>query len=344
MNPIGPVPCKRGIFWRSALDSAGPDTEGTMTLSESDKLVRKRRITSTRIAGLAGLSPWKRPIDVYREIQEADFQIADTLAMRLGRRLEGPLADEYAAQTGYLLTPIATVLHPKYPEIIAATPDRIAVIPPAGPEHVVEIKTTSREDGWGEPGTDQIPAYYICQVAWEMACTDLFRADVVVLIGGNDFRIYHLIRDMELEAQLIEIALKFWRDHIEPKIPPTADGTESYSDYLKARFPREKVDTYVKADSTIEDMCQQLRDARGRLRVIEDEADRITQVLKGFIGDNAGLEGEFGRIHWKANKDGTTTDWKALALDICHASVEQVKQATEPKPGARVFRPSWRKS
>lgn len=43
------------------------------------------------------------------------------------------------------------------------------------------------------------------QVAHYLAVVDKDEADLAVLIGGNDFRVYTLIRDAELEIALIQV-------------------------------------------------------------------------------------------------------------------------------------------
>ena len=52
----------------------------------------------------------------------------------------------------------------------------------------------------GEPGTDEIPDYYMTQVQHYLAVTGVKTADVAVLIGGNDFRIYTIEADEELQS------------------------------------------------------------------------------------------------------------------------------------------------
>ena len=41
----------------------------------------------------------------------------------------------------------------------------------------------------GDPGTDQVPEYYVPQPMWYMGITGARYCDVPVLIGGNDFRL-----------------------------------------------------------------------------------------------------------------------------------------------------------
>ena len=51
-------------------------------------------------------------------------------------------------------------------------------------------------------------------------CLDYDDADLAVLIGGRDYRIYHLPRDRGLEQLIVGAAAKFWIEHVCKKIPP----------------------------------------------------------------------------------------------------------------------------
>jgi len=53
-----------------------------------------------------------------------------------------------------------------------------------------------------------------------MAITECKSADLAVLIGNCDFRIYTIERDMRLEGLILSHALAFWHNHVLAKIPP----------------------------------------------------------------------------------------------------------------------------
>jgi hypothetical protein len=45
-------------------------------------------------------------------------------------------------------------------------------------------------------------SFAMCQVAWYQAITHIDQADLAVLFGNSDFRIYAIARDLELEELL----------------------------------------------------------------------------------------------------------------------------------------------
>jgi hypothetical protein len=74
---------------------------------------------------------------------------------------------------------------------------------------ILEIKTASYHSApqWEEG----IPVAYQCQVLHQLAVTGHDWADVAVLIGGQDFRIYRVNRDEDKIADLIARETVFWQ-------------------------------------------------------------------------------------------------------------------------------------
>ena len=73
---------------------------------------------------------------------------------------------------------------------------------------------------WEEEGTNQIPESYLYQVAYYAAITGAARVDIAVLIGGQNFRIYHYDKDEAMESKLIRVAKKFSNNHVLAGVPP----------------------------------------------------------------------------------------------------------------------------
>jgi len=64
------------------------------------------------------------------------------------------------------------------------------------------------------------------QVAYYGAITGVEKVGMVVLIGGQEFRIYRYISDVEVEKKVIEVAKKFWKEHVARGITPKAESKE----------------------------------------------------------------------------------------------------------------------
>lgn len=305
-------------------------------LSAEQQKLRADGIGGSEIAAVAGLSPWMRPIDVWQRKVEPPADV-DTAHTRRGTFLEEGLRRWYAAETGYRVEPGATLRHPTIARVIA-TPDGLCYEQGKGrPRHVLELKSPgARTEGhWGEHGTDQIPDYYVPQVTWEMAAAEVEQADVAALIDG-ELRIYSLPFDAELFGQLVEVADKFWRDHVEKRTPPPVEGTPSYTDFLKRRFPR-SVGVTLSADEHINALARELREIEAQ----EERAEQIRNEIRAYMQDADALDGDGFRVTYRTSKDRESVAWKALAEEL-KPSAEVLARFTSSKPGPRSFRLTWK--
>lgn len=305
-------------------------------LSKDQKKLRLTGIGSSEIAAVAGLSPYATPLDVWRSKVEG-FELEETLPMKRGRILEPALAEWYAEETGSTLTEPGTIRHPTS-AIALATPDRIATL---GTERrVVELKTANFRmmDKWGDPGSDNVPAAYLVQVQWELACAGLAEADLAVLIAGDDFRIYRLRRDLELESMLLEKADAFWRDHVLTRTPPPVDSSDSCSRWLADKFPRSSGEL-LPASPEAAALAAQLFEARRVLSVAEATEKDARNKLQALIGSADGIAGFDWKITWRNVKGRATTNWQAVAEEI-GAPAEIIQRHTNTAAGYRRFLPT----
>lgn len=308
-----------------------------MTTATLDTATRATGIGASEIAAIVGLSPYTSPLDIYCRKRGLTEEYAGNDSTRWGIVLEPVIADAYTAQTGIELEGDGrtTVVHPVH-SFALCTPDRIA----ADRSRVVELKTAGIRMAhlWGEPGSDDVPEYYLTQVAWQMAVLDINAADIAVLIGGNDFRIYSVARDLELEAALLEAARRFWNENVLAGEPPAPRDSDEFARVLSAKYPAETTATLTDADDEIERVALALKTVREEMKRLEAEELALENEIKSAIGENAGVCGRFGRITWKATKERAVTDYKALAASL-EPSV--VKAFTQMKPGVRRFLPKW---
>jgi putative phage-type endonuclease len=191
-------------------------TNGSSKQREEWLLRRRHGITATDIAAIAGLSPWKTALDVFLDKRGLVPERPASAEMLWGLRLEPVIAEAYQEQTGKTLSEIGLSVHPQIPWIMA-TPDRIRE-----DKVLVELKCARVGKHWGDVGTEEIPDIYRLQVQWQMLATGAQAVDVAVLIGGSDFRIYHIERQPHLLEVLKEMADMFWHK-VQQNIPPAID-------------------------------------------------------------------------------------------------------------------------
>lgn len=266
-------------------------------------------IGGSDVSAIAGINPYKRPIDVWARLTGRQPDVEQNLAMRIGQLAEPMLTTLYEERTGDKLAPAEIVLHPQYPHI-GGSPDRLMV----GRPKSVELKTGNlfTADRWGEEGTDEVPEEYLCQVAWYQMLLGHDEADVAVLLGGADFRVYRLHRDRTLEERLLDLALQFHRDYVVTDREPPPDGSESMRDYIATRYGDSGPDlapSSPEADAIAADYSR----ARQIREQWEQREETAKQRLQQLIGSARGIHTAAGKVSWSTCKGKTSVDIKALS-------------------------------
>lgn len=316
-------------------------------LTEKQIKLRKQGIGASEIGAIAGLNPFKTAIDVWAsKLDLADH--TDSEASRWGHRLEPVVAEAWAERMGLGLDKLKTcdsLVHPEHSHVLA-TPDRLVAID--GGLANLEIKTLGHRQAhrWGEEGTDQIPEEYVAQVQWQMLViraslkVDLRISFVAALIGGQQLRCYEVPFDPELAGDLLEIGTDFWKRHVLTREPPPAAESRAAAEYLAKRFPKHERPMLV-ADAEARKALEHLRAAREAADLAEREKADAEVRVKELLKDAEGIEAEgIGRVTWRASKERSTTDWKAVAEEA-KAPPELIKKHTATKPGPRVMRVSF---
>jgi len=319
---------------------------------------RQHGIGASEAAASVGLSRWESPFSLWSRKLGLVPPADPTPEMELGTLMEPVLAELYERATGERIRRANRLLqHRDHPWMLASL-DRVR-----SGRRLVELKHTARGDGYGEPGTDEVPDETLAQVVHQMAVVDAPEADVAVLVGGRPpLRIYTVRRDLAAEAALIDGERDFWR-HVEERREPPVDGSAATRRALAERYPRDTGEVIVAGD--------ELRAALAQLRVIRTNVDQLAEAeaetvaqIKAAMGAAAELVADgIGRITWRATKDRVTTDWKTVAVELrqsydlalsIYAAGGSIDVAgvtawlddvipnhTETKPGTRPFVPRW---
>jgi putative phage-type endonuclease len=305
---------------------------------------RLHGIGGSDCAAVMGMSPWRSALDVYMERVGLVPGVRQNEAMSWGTRLEGKILEAYAEQTGYELESGTNIIaqHDEHEWMLASFDATVK-----GQRKGAEAKNiggrqafATDDDGeliWGESGTDHVPLYYLMQCQYYLAVSGYESWDLAALIGGQELRIYTILPDAELQAEIIETVGSFWRDHVLAKVPPPCGVLSDLKKFVAARFPRNN-GKMLQVDGTAVAIADNLKYARAELSIAEAEVERFEVQLKQIIADADGIEwaedGEVQRITWKKSKDITAIDWKALA-QACNPPADLVAKFTSPKPGTR---------
>ena len=294
--------------------------------------IRQLGIGSSDAAVAVGLSPYKSQLTLWLEktARKAPEDISLKEAVLWGVELEPVLAQVYAKRTGYKVRRVNAVLqHPEHTFMLANL-DREVVGHPDGPG-ILEIKTASSHSApqWEEG----VPVAYQCQVLHQLAVTGHAWAEVAVLIGGQDFRIYRIERDEEKIRDLTEREAQFWQ-MVALDQQPAPDGSDDAGTALAWLFPRDDGETVDLSDSPeFNQLFGELLHLREHKEEVELRESQIKQRLQATLGEaTAGLFAD-GKITWKRSKDRLAPDLDRLGQDHPDLLSHYVK----PVPGSRRF-------
>jgi putative phage-type endonuclease len=316
--------------------------EHDLTCDLPNTIVRPHGIGGSDIGAILGISPYRSAFEVWAEKVHASKQSKrDGLHLRFGHHVEPFVAGEYERATGHQTqSHCQTIFHPEHPFLYGHI-DRFVLSPSQhnGLMHgqvvsttLLECKTASvyNRHEWGEPGTDEVPPAYHAQCAWYMAITQCSRADIAVLLGNQDFRIYKIHRDLDLEAQLLDRAIDFWNNHVLTKCPPTPTATDD----IRTLFPKETTDSEINADQTLLDSLVRYEQLHAHADEISTKCDAIKNEILLRMG-NAEKITHNGRVvaTWKATKNTLRFDSKAFGKEF----PELVAKFSTPMAGTRRF-------
>lgn len=221
---------------------------------ESDgwREARRTRINGSEIAAVMGLSPFESAFSLWHRKAGNVADVESTEAMHWGNVLEPVVRDEWNRRhllDGYHCLETGQWRHVDR-DWQGGSPDGlvwplIVEDEQAPPLALLEVKTTGHRDGWGEPGTDEIPIHYRCQVLWYL---DVFGVDVchvAVLIAGSDYREYAVHYD-PAEVEPMRLRAREFLDTLAAGQAPPIDGHTATYEAVRQLHPdieAEAVDT-----------------------------------------------------------------------------------------------------
>lgn len=232
-------------------------------------------------AAACGIDPYRSSVDLWlvkTGRKEAD-DLSENQAVRWGTLLEPVVRREYAAQTGFAVEPGRFLLHPGF-QWLAANVDGFAT--PAGqPRRVLEIKTAGLRQShlWGEPGSDAVPMPYVVQVMHYLLVSNLDVADVAVLVGGQDFRVYTVERDPDVIEWMIEREAAFW-DCVTSGKPPDERRVGDAAKLFPQSFKRPVV-----ASGAIRQVVEDLRAIDVAAKRLDERRDGLAESIQSFMED-----------------------------------------------------------
>lgn len=262
---------------------------------------RKLGLGGSDIAVLFGLSKYKTLYQLWLEKTSDELEIEENQYIYWGNKLEAIVIDEFASKNNVEIVDVETIIHPEYPFLRGNLDGFIPSL-----NAVLEAKTSSgfMASEWGESGTDVIPMPYLLQVAFYCMLKKADCAYIAVLIGGNDYREFKYIRNLDIENAIIEKAKEFWH-YVETLTPPPPENQID----LKLMFPKHEELKAVSLNPEIGEHLQAINDARFKIKELSETEEKHKFEVMQFMKDAECLVDNDGRhvVTWKANKRGSRT-------------------------------------
>jgi hypothetical protein len=288
----------------------GEDADATI-LSMATNLT----ISASRVAALLGQSKFQSRMALYHELTGDAPPRDDNELLAEGREFEDAIARIACKKFGLTLVtdfsgaPFAPhITH----GVLSGHPDRI-VIDNDGKLCVLEVKNTlfadheNEEQGWGQPGTDQVPAAYWCQC--QVYAHLLHHADLSPLAAAiralpiadycllavrlrSGVQLYRIPLDKAF-IETVEIKASEMLARVDLRMPP--DPMEP-SEFRARWLPVPK--KAVEATAEIAAVVAQHVELGKQIRAMEKERENLAALILGFAQDAS-------VINWQGKSIGT---------------------------------------
>lgn len=251
-------------------------------LTQEQLTIRKSGIGASETAAIMGFSIWKTAAEVYAEKTGLLADDETSEAAHFGNVLEEVVAQEYALRMKVKVRRNNKTLRHKKHAFMLCHLDRVV----KGEKKIVECKTASAylADKWGEEFTDQVPEAYVIQVQHQMAITGYPVADIPVLIGGNQLKIYTVKRDEELIKLVTQSVVNFWQNHVQKNSAPPLDYQHNSTETLiKKLYPG--TDGSEIDITPLENWHTVLTESKAKIKDYEAIAQGAKNHITGYLGN-----------------------------------------------------------
>ena len=255
--------------------------------------MRAQDLTSTDVAALFSLSPYKTAFELWHEKRSGEVaQVKDNDRMRWGRRLEAVVAEGIAEERRWQARPFKEYGRLADVRLGASFDFRVndrldATDSPD--DAILEIKTVdflAFRNGWTiEDDYVEAPAHIELQVQHQMLVSGLRRAFIGVLIGGNRIELLEREADDQVHAGIIAAAAQFWAS-IEAGTPPAPvmpDDARAVIRLNQHAEPGKLLD--VRDNPYVAELIRQYDYLGRQAKAVADERDVVKAELLAAIGD-----------------------------------------------------------
>lgn len=274
-------------------------------------------IGASEIAAVVGLNPYASPWDVWLYKTGQVDRDPTNGPMEWGHRLEPAIRQKYVDMTESTVWAPPQSLYDEQVTWARATPDGIVVSSGiANRKNWQSLLQCKNVGTWVEKAWSAAPPIYVqLQEQWEMRVTGLDRADVAVLIGGNDYRCYTVHRDDKMIGDLLTIADDFWHK-VESRTQPIVDDSDACKEHFEKKYTKASNIEMV-ADEECESLFVEWQRLHLEEKRIEKEAKRIRNLVRERLAEAQAdrIKSSIGTavLQRSGGKPTVETDWKVIA-------------------------------
>jgi predicted phage-related endonuclease len=259
----------------------------------------------------------------------------DTIRWRIGRYLEGPLAQLFTDETGlHVAGDQMEIVHPDHDFVRGHVDGLVFDGHVDEPTVDLALGVIDHKTDAGSPWAE-VPAGYQAQAQHYLWITGLERCWFSVLHGRFQHRTYVVERDEDDIDLIAQRVVAFWTGHVLTGVPPEIDGSDATSRALAAIYPG-GIDDAVEIPSIL---AADWRHAKAQAKAAEEALAEAENNLKAALGDHtaAQVDGELVAT-WKPQQRRGALDEQALA-----SVVDDLEQFRKPATTYRVLRPVTKK-
>lgn len=221
--------------------------------------LRVNDITSTDVAALYGLSPYKTEFELFHEKRDGQVvRIPSNERMRWGNRLEAAIAHGAAEDMGWEIAKFDVYM--RDPEARIGSSFDFEIVSSQQGRGILEVKNV---DGiqyarnWIDDGAGNIeaPEHIELQIQHQMEVADYDWCALVALVGGNQQKIIFRNRDKDIGADIRLKAIDFW-NRVAANNAPTPDYVADADYIIKQLHSQAEEGLVAQSDNALDELIE----------------------------------------------------------------------------------------
>ena len=239
--------------------------------------LRKKGIGGSDAAAVCGINRWRGPLDIYLDKTSDTMVDNDNEAMYWGRVMEPVLRGEFARRSGLNVETVPFMFCCKEYPFMLANIDGI-VHETDGSVSLLELKTAN---GFAAKEWENgLPQEYYLQVQHYLFVTDLQKAWIGVLIGGNNFRYFQIDRDEETIQMMIALESEFWSFVEKRELPPM---DEQSANGLSVLYPKSDSKSSIILPEEADNIINGYMEIKHVIDELKPELEKYENQLKAMM-------------------------------------------------------------